>query len=88
MADQTNRSYDLADLLANTQKGNSLAVPVGATVNTGTTPANTSPHYLGGEDEVDISDVVTSTAYGPPYYCTTSVVPAPNQIVCGFWRCS
>ncbi len=77
MPDIQQRSVDLEDMLVNTQKNTSEIVPTGP------------PYYLGEiEIETPSDSAPVLTAWGPPYYCTSSSVPAPNQIISGFWSCN
>jgi hypothetical protein len=78
MAESTNRSYDLADMLNKTQQSASETTTI-------------QNRYIGAQDEATIDEETTITAYGPPYYCVGSPsYPGPHadEIWCGFWSCS
>ena len=72
MAQSTERSHDLADMILKVQQSASEPNPTN------------SNHFLAGLGTVSILSTGTpASTLGPPYYC--EAIPA---IVCGFWSAS
>jgi len=75
---QTVRSFDLADLIANLQKDQEAM------------PSSESPYYVGAGETPLVKETESITLYqpGPPYVCGTGALGSTDTIYCGFWSCA